>query len=76
VELPSDLIAQALPPANAANVSDTSCGPALGDDLLWGVNAIAREINRTNRQTFHMLENTLLPARKVGARWCAQAALG
>jgi hypothetical protein len=41
----------------------------IGDDLIWGAEAIAAEINRTPRQTFHMLENGLLPAGKVGEKW-------
>ena len=48
--------------------------PPLGDDLIWGVAGIAKEINRNQRQTFHMLENGKLPARKVGGRWCASRA--
>lgn len=43
----------------------------LSSDLIWGVTAIAKEIGRTNRQTFHMLENGYIPARKVGGRWVA-----
>jgi len=38
-------------------------------DLVWGVKAIAAEINRNERQTFHLLENGHLPAKKVGGRW-------
>lgn len=38
-------------------------------DLLWGVSAIARVINRTDRQTFHMCQTGELPVRKVGGRW-------
>jgi len=40
-------------------------------DLLWGVDAIATEINQSRRKTYHLLETGRLPARKVGARWCA-----
>jgi hypothetical protein len=43
----------------------------LGGDLIWGVAAIGREVGRNSRQTFHMLENGRLPAKKVGGRWCA-----
>jgi hypothetical protein len=45
--------------------------PDLRSDLVWGGEGIAQEINRTTRQAFHMLENGLLPARKVGGVWCA-----
>ena len=47
---------------------------ALSNDLIWGVAGIATEINRNARQTFHLLENGRLPARKVGGRWCASRA--
>jgi hypothetical protein len=40
-------------------------------DLIWGATAIAAALNRTRRQTFHMLEAGGLPARKVGNRWVA-----
>lgn len=41
------------------------------DDLVWGANAIARAINRTDRQTYGMLEGGELPAKKVCGRWVA-----
>jgi hypothetical protein len=41
----------------------------IGDDLIWGAVAIAAEINQSERQTFHMLENGLLPAGKIGKKW-------
>jgi hypothetical protein len=44
---------------------------SLADDLLWGVRPISEEINRSERQTFHLLENGRLPAKKIGGRWCA-----
>jgi hypothetical protein len=44
---------------------------SLKDDILWGVKAISEVINRSPRQTFHMLETGHLPARKVGGRWTA-----
>ena len=40
-------------------------------DLVWGCAAIAKAIGRSQRATFHLLENELLPARRVGGRWCA-----
>jgi hypothetical protein len=43
----------------------------LAGDLIWGVAGIGKEINRNPRQTFHLLENGKLPARKIGGRWCA-----
>lgn len=46
--------------------------PATAGDLeiLWGAAAIAREIDRSERQTYHMLEAGELPARKIANRWC------
>ncbi|WP_338722389.1 DNA-binding protein [Devosia sp. XK-2] len=40
-------------------------------DVLWGAQAIAEVINRTERQTKHMLSKGELPGKKVGGRWCA-----
>ncbi len=48
-----------------------SPGAPLGHDLIWGVAAIAAEIGRNQRQTFHLLEHGNIPAKKVGGRWCA-----
>ncbi|MGL3211653.1 hypothetical protein [Bradyrhizobium sp. BR 1433] len=42
--------------------------PALPDDLLWGVQAIATHIKRTVRQTYYLIERDLIPATKLGAR--------
>lgn len=41
-------------------------------DLVWGAENIGKEINQKARQTFHMLEAGLLPAKKVGKRWVAE----
>jgi hypothetical protein len=39
-------------------------------DVVWGAKAISRVINRTEMQTYHMLEKGLIPgARKVGKLW-------
>ncbi|TPN45303.1 DNA-binding protein [Mesorhizobium sp. B1-1-9] len=40
---------------------------------VWGAKAIGHEIGRTERQAYHMLEAGLLPARKVGDKWVADA---
>jgi len=45
-----------------------------GLDLLWGVDAIAAELNLTRRQTYHQLESGRLPARKQSGKWCASRA--
>ncbi len=39
------------------------------NDLVWGVAAIAREIDRTPRQTHYQLKNGLLPAGQQGEMW-------
>ena len=39
------------------------------DTPVWGAAAIARVINRTERQAFHLLERGHLPADKVGKLW-------
>jgi hypothetical protein len=48
-----------------------SAAQALAGDLLWGAVEIGQAIGRSRRQTFHMLERGLLPARKVGGSWAA-----
>ena len=40
-------------------------------DLVWGAEAIAKEINRSRRQTYGLLESNQLPARKCGQTWVA-----
>jgi hypothetical protein len=38
-------------------------------NLIWGAPAISRFIDRSLRATYHLLENGLIPANKVGDRW-------
>lgn len=38
-------------------------------DLIWGVEAIANAIDRSERQTYDMLTRGHLPAKQVGTRW-------
>jgi hypothetical protein len=40
-------------------------------DLVWGADEIAKFIGRPRRQTYHMLENRHIPARKAGGIWVA-----
>jgi hypothetical protein len=40
-------------------------------DALWGVEQIARYINRSSRQAYYLLQQGLIPARKVGVIWVA-----
>lgn len=39
------------------------------DEPIWGVENFAKIINRTPRQTYHMLYAGQLPAKKIGERW-------
>lgn len=39
------------------------------DRPIWGVKQIAKIVDRTERQTFHMLQSGQLPASKIGDRW-------
>jgi len=43
----------------------------LGDDLLWGTDAIAAELKLTRRQAQHQLECRSIPAGKQLGRWVA-----
>jgi hypothetical protein len=40
-------------------------------DLIWGADAISREINANKRRTFYYLQNGLIPAKKIGESWVA-----
>jgi hypothetical protein len=43
---------------------------------IWGAKDIAREIGRTERQAFHLLESgQLLGARKIGGKWVITRAM-
>lgn len=39
------------------------------DRPIWGAKNIGREIDKTERATFHLLSRGELPATKVGASW-------
>jgi hypothetical protein len=39
------------------------------DTPIWGAERIGAEINRSARQAFHMLQNKMLPGKKVGGIW-------
>ena len=39
---------------------------------VWGAGAIGKVIQRTKRQTFYLLEQGAIPARKIGGTWCAE----
>jgi hypothetical protein len=41
-------------------------------DIVWGAEEIGAIINRSNRQTYHLLERGFIKcARKVGQQWAA-----
>jgi hypothetical protein len=57
---------------SAQNAMATLTNPPIIEDLdrlLWGAAEIAPVINRTVPQTFRMLEQGLLPAKKVRRLW-------
>jgi hypothetical protein len=41
------------------------------EEFIWGAEEIGKAICRTKRQTYHLLERGLLPAKCVGGRWVA-----
>jgi hypothetical protein len=57
--------------ANASIAVHQTDSAGLSGDLLWGVDAIAAELNLTRRQTYHQLETGRLPARKQAGKWVA-----
>jgi hypothetical protein len=40
-------------------------------ELIWGVTSIAAEVNRTPRATYRLLEQGVLPGKKVGGIWAS-----
>jgi len=65
-QLVEDLGRRGAPPSNDS--------VTLSEDLLWGVEAIAAEIGKTSRQTFHLIETKQIPAAKIGGRIVASRA--
>lgn len=41
-------------------------------DLIWGASAIAAALKTNERKVYFLLENGLLPARKIGRQWVAR----
>lgn len=39
------------------------------DRPIWGVSKIAEEIDRSERQTFYLLQSGQVPGQKIGGRW-------
>lgn len=50
---------------------DDNKGPALANDILWGVKAIAGEIGVSERKAYYMLGQGYLPGQKIGDTWTA-----
>jgi len=45
---------------------------SIQNEFVWGTKAIGREINRTERQTFHLLaRGAIKSAQKRGGTWVA-----
>ncbi|SFT71515.1 hypothetical protein [Mesorhizobium sp. YR577] len=57
--------------ATATNISDAEL-EAMSKDIVWGVSEIGKLINRSERQTYYLLERGLIPtAKKIGSQWVA-----
>jgi hypothetical protein len=50
-------------------MSETSSTEFPPLELVWGVGAIAAELNLTHRATYYLLESGALPAKKHRGRW-------
>jgi hypothetical protein len=53
-------------------MSKTKPNTTTADDLdapVWGAKCIAQEIGRNPRVTFYLLEQGLIPAKKIGVQW-------
>ncbi|MBJ7578430.1 DNA-binding protein [Devosia sp. MC532] len=44
----------------------------LATDIVWSIDDIAATINRTPRQTKHLLTKGQIPGKKVGHLWTAR----
>lgn len=45
--------------------------PPIELDLVWGLVAIDKEIDRTERQMLHLVDKGVLPIMKIAGRYCA-----
>ena len=75
---PEIAAASLLPAPCFAGTGSFSSGVAVANnlaneqhDIIWGAAAIAALLNLTTAQVFHMLSRGVLPAKKMGGRWCA-----
>ena len=42
--------------------------PQPSGDLLWGAEAIAGHIGRSVRQTYYLIENDMIPVKRLGPK--------
>ena len=49
----------------------TTIDDTTAPDVIWGAEEIAKAIGQTQRATYHLLANELLPAKRIGGRWVA-----
>lgn len=56
---------------NEENATKSAPAEPLRDDLVWGIKAIADEIGRSERQTFHLASTGQIPVGKIGGRHVA-----
>jgi hypothetical protein len=45
--------------------------PSISGDLIWGAPALAAELGISVRRAYYLLDRRLIPARQIGAIWCA-----
>lgn len=45
--------------------------PSADLELIWGADAIARELGISTRECFYLMKEKRIPAKKVGRRWCS-----
>jgi len=55
----------------AVGITTDSTTTETGDDLVWGAANIGRTVGVGERKAFHLLQNGLLPAQKIGPQWVA-----
>jgi hypothetical protein len=54
----------------AAQAPTTPAKP-LACDLVWEVEGIAEEVGLPVRVAYHLLRTRVLPAQKIGGKWCS-----
>jgi hypothetical protein len=46
-------------------------GKRLASELVWGTEGIAEEVGIPVRVAYNLLRTGVLPAQKVGGKWCS-----